>query len=175
MDISTTTANRRGYVSAQQQRQQQWQQYYLISYNLVSAILWTAVLGRVLLLIPLVGFQHVYGGVGDFTKWTQTLAVAEVVHSALGSFWFFVLKNIRICICMRIYIYIYTCACACLPLPPPLSLPSHPLHIYTKRGKERENRPSSPPQQKQIYNRREKRIHQNHTKALTANIPLSKV
>lgn len=63
-------------------RQQQTQ--YLIAYNLVCAVLWTAILGRVVLLIPLVGFENVVGGVGDFAKWTQTLALLEVVHSALG-------------------------------------------------------------------------------------------
>ncbi|MCJ1230108.1 hypothetical protein MMC12_006779 [Toensbergia leucococca] len=57
---------------------------YLILYNLISAILWLAILGRVILLVPLVGFSNVYGGVGGFAKWTQTLAVLEVVHSALG-------------------------------------------------------------------------------------------
>lgn len=41
-------------------------------------------LGRVVLLIPLVGFQNVYGGVGEFTKWTQTAAAIEILHSALG-------------------------------------------------------------------------------------------
>lgn len=60
------------------------QSQYLVGYNLVSALLWTAVLGRVILLIPLVGFGDVHGGVGEFTKWTQTLAVLEVVHSTLG-------------------------------------------------------------------------------------------
>lgn len=64
------------------QRQRQTQ--YLIIYNVVCVTLWVAVLGRVLLLVPLVGFQNVYGGVGNFVKWTQTLAVLEVVHSALG-------------------------------------------------------------------------------------------
>lgn len=58
---------------------------YLILYNLVSAVLWVAVLGRVILLVPLVGFENVHGGVGVFAKWTQTLAVLEVVHSALGN------------------------------------------------------------------------------------------
>lgn len=64
------------------QRQRQTQ--YLIIYNVVCVTLWVAVLGRVLLLVPLVGFENVYGGVGNFVKWTQTLAVLEVVHSALG-------------------------------------------------------------------------------------------
>ena len=60
------------------------QTQYLIGYNLTCAVLWTAVLGRVILLIPLVGFSNVHGGVGEFTKWTQTVALLEVVHSALG-------------------------------------------------------------------------------------------
>lgn len=58
--------------------------HYLLAYNLISVIFWFAVLGRVVFLIPLVGFTHVCGGVGDFAKWTQTLAVLEIVHSALG-------------------------------------------------------------------------------------------
>ncbi|KAL9101298.1 MAG: hypothetical protein Q9163_003433 [Psora crenata] len=62
----------------------QFKTQYLVAYNLVCATLWLAILGRTILLVPLVGFKDVYGGVGEFAKWTQTLAVAEVVHSALG-------------------------------------------------------------------------------------------
>ncbi|MCJ1270352.1 hypothetical protein MMC22_010248 [Lobaria immixta] len=57
---------------------------YLVLYNLSCAILWLAVFGRVILLVPLVGTQHVYGGVGNFAKWTQTVALLEVLHSAFG-------------------------------------------------------------------------------------------
>ncbi|TKA74500.1 hypothetical protein B0A49_06571 [Cryomyces minteri] len=57
---------------------------YLILYNFVSAILWTAVLGRVVLLVPMVGYWNAYGGVGNFAKWTQTLAVLEVGHALFG-------------------------------------------------------------------------------------------
>lgn len=49
-------------------------------------ILWLVVLGRVVVLVPLVGFGKVYKGAGNFTKWTQTLALLEVVHSAVGMF-----------------------------------------------------------------------------------------
>lgn len=59
-------------------------QTYLLSYNAASALLWTAVLGRVVLLIPLVGITHVFGGVDDFVRWVQTLALAEVAHAAFG-------------------------------------------------------------------------------------------
>src|SRR3954470_24575265 len=58
---------------------------YLILYNFFSALAWMIVLGRVLLLVPLVGFGRVYPAVGHFTKWTQTMALLEVVHSATGS------------------------------------------------------------------------------------------
>lgn len=57
---------------------------YLIIYNAVSALLWLVVLGRVVGLVPLVGFGTTYAGVGQFTKWTQTLALMEVVHAATG-------------------------------------------------------------------------------------------
>jgi very-long-chain (3R)-3-hydroxyacyl-CoA dehydratase len=57
---------------------------YLIIYNFVSALLWLVVLGRVLALVPLVGFGKVYIGVGHFAKWTQTLALLEIVHAVLG-------------------------------------------------------------------------------------------
>lgn len=60
-------------------------QQYLVAYNLICTILWIAVLGRLVLLIPMVGLENVYGGVGDFTKWTQTLAVMEIIHSASGT------------------------------------------------------------------------------------------
>ena len=59
---------------------------YLILYNFVSAVLWLSVLGRVVLLVPLVGFSKVYPGVGNFAKWTQTLALLEVLHAAAGEF-----------------------------------------------------------------------------------------
>ncbi|KAI6709512.1 hypothetical protein JHW43_007963 [Diplocarpon mali] len=66
-------------------RSSSFKKQYLILYNFVNAILWLTVLGRVLLLIPLVGLGRVYPGVGRFTKWTQTLAVLEVVHAATGT------------------------------------------------------------------------------------------
>jgi very-long-chain (3R)-3-hydroxyacyl-CoA dehydratase len=56
----------------------------MIIYNFVSALLWLVVLGRVLALVPLFGFGKVYLGVGNFAKWTQTLALLEIVHAMLG-------------------------------------------------------------------------------------------
>lgn len=32
------------------------------------------------------GFGRVYPGVGQFAKWTQTVALLEVLHSAVGMF-----------------------------------------------------------------------------------------
>ena len=57
---------------------------YLILYNFFSALLWLVVLGRVVLLVPLVGFGRVYPAVGTFAKWTQTVALLEIVHAATG-------------------------------------------------------------------------------------------
>ena len=57
---------------------------YLVLYNVTSGFLWFAVLARTVLLLGLVGPEYVYAGVGDFTKWVQTLALLEIVHSATG-------------------------------------------------------------------------------------------
>ncbi|WPG99505.1 PTPLA-domain-containing protein [Acrodontium crateriforme] len=57
---------------------------YLILYNFVSAVLWSVVLGRVLLIAPIHGYWNTYAGVGQFTKWTQTLAGMEVLHALTG-------------------------------------------------------------------------------------------
>lgn len=57
---------------------------YLILYNAVSALLWSVVLGRVLAVHAVHGHWHVHQGVGQWTKWTQTLAALEIVHAAVG-------------------------------------------------------------------------------------------
>ena len=62
-----------------------WQRNYLVAYNFISAILWSAVLGRVLVLLPAIGPEHIYDVVGDFAKWVQTGALLEIVHSLTGT------------------------------------------------------------------------------------------
>ena len=57
---------------------------YLLSYNLLSLIFWSAILGRLILLIFLVGPPNIYGGLGDLTRYTQTLAILEIIHAGLG-------------------------------------------------------------------------------------------
>ncbi|KAK6953413.1 hypothetical protein Daesc_005717 [Daldinia eschscholtzii] len=57
---------------------------YLILYNAVSAALWLTVLGRVVTANFTSNPQAVYPAVGEFCKWTQTLAGMEVLHSLLG-------------------------------------------------------------------------------------------
>ncbi|KAI1505429.1 tyrosine phosphatase-like protein [Biscogniauxia marginata] len=57
---------------------------YLILYNAVSAVLWLVVLGRVVGANVLRGHEFAYPAVGQFCKWTQTLAGMEVLHSLLG-------------------------------------------------------------------------------------------
>ncbi|KAG9594591.1 PTPLA-domain-containing protein, partial [Aureobasidium melanogenum] len=57
---------------------------YLVLYNAVSTILWATILGRVLLVSSVHGTRYVFPAVGEFAKWTQTLALLEVVHAAVG-------------------------------------------------------------------------------------------
>lgn len=57
---------------------------YLISYNAVSAVLWSAVLSQVVGTILLQGADKVYNNAAEFTRLVQSLAVMEVIHSAAG-------------------------------------------------------------------------------------------
>ncbi|KAF2190224.1 PTPLA-domain-containing protein [Zopfia rhizophila CBS 207.26] len=59
---------------------------YLLGYNFVSAILWFAVLGRVVLIAASQGVESgkVYQETEKFCRLTQSLAGLEVVHSLLG-------------------------------------------------------------------------------------------
>ncbi|KAI9750282.1 MAG: hypothetical protein M1815_001889 [Lichina confinis] len=61
-----------------------WSIRYLQIYNLLSSLAWVILLGRVVLLVPLVGFEHVHGGAGTWLRWTQTTAGLEVLHSLTG-------------------------------------------------------------------------------------------
>lgn len=59
---------------------------YLVGYNAVSALLWSVVFYRtVLVLATTQSPELVYPAVGEWTKWTQTVAGLEIVHSVLGS------------------------------------------------------------------------------------------
>ncbi|KAF5717777.1 gibberellin 20-oxidase [Fusarium mundagurra] len=57
---------------------------YLIFYNFISAVQWSVVLGRTAMLASAYGPEYVYPNIGQYTKWTQTLAGLEVLHSMLG-------------------------------------------------------------------------------------------
>jgi very-long-chain (3R)-3-hydroxyacyl-CoA dehydratase len=57
---------------------------YLVLYNVVSCFLWFVVLARTGLVLVLLGPQNVYPAVGDFVKWTQSLALLEILHAATG-------------------------------------------------------------------------------------------
>lgn len=64
-----------------------WKRYYLIFYNAVSALLWSVVWGRVVGVYALRGlgaYTLVPSVTLEFTKWTQTLAAMEILHSLLG-------------------------------------------------------------------------------------------
>lgn len=62
---------------------------YLVAYNALSALLWSVVLGRTVATLAAHGLETgpalVYPAVGEWTKWTQTLAGLEIVHSVLGT------------------------------------------------------------------------------------------
>ncbi|KAL7936031.1 tyrosine phosphatase-like protein [Trichoderma chlorosporum] len=58
---------------------------YLILYNAASAIAWALVLQRTVLTLYAGGGPHaVYVTTGEFTKWTQTAAAMEILHSLFG-------------------------------------------------------------------------------------------
>jgi very-long-chain (3R)-3-hydroxyacyl-CoA dehydratase len=58
---------------------------YLISYNAVSAILWSSVLSLVLGTAVTKGIGQVFDNAADFTRMVQSLAVLEILHSAAGT------------------------------------------------------------------------------------------
>lgn len=58
---------------------------YLITYNTSNAMLWAVVLGRTAQALTTAGPEAVYPAVGEWTKWTQTLAGLEIIHSVLGT------------------------------------------------------------------------------------------
>lgn len=57
---------------------------YLILYNTVSAVAWSIVLARTISIATTHGPRFVVAGAGEWTKWTQTAAVLEILHSLLG-------------------------------------------------------------------------------------------
>ena len=57
---------------------------YLVLYNFASAVAWSVVLGRTIAICARRGPESVYDGVGEWTKWTQTAAAVEILHSLLG-------------------------------------------------------------------------------------------
>ncbi|KAL9633256.1 MAG: hypothetical protein Q9204_003470 [Flavoplaca sp. TL-2023a] len=57
---------------------------YLTAYNAICALLWLSVFGRTVVILPITAVESVYEAAGDFTKWTQTVAILEILHSAFG-------------------------------------------------------------------------------------------
>ena len=68
---------------------------WLTTYNWVSAILWGAVLGRVLVTLIAEGPELVYDRTGWLAKWTQSLAAMEVTHSALRTLLFAIFNTVK--------------------------------------------------------------------------------
>jgi very-long-chain (3R)-3-hydroxyacyl-CoA dehydratase len=60
---------------------------YLISYNAVSCGLWAVILYRTIRTSALhQEHENLYKVTGTYTRWTQTVALVEVLHSLLGEF-----------------------------------------------------------------------------------------
>ncbi len=57
---------------------------YLVLYNTVSAAAWAVVLYRTVLTCLNAGYPYTYFEVGEWTRWTQTAACLEVLHSLFG-------------------------------------------------------------------------------------------
>jgi hypothetical protein len=58
---------------------------YLTLYNLASAALWLRVFWRVVLTVAVGGgWEKVFAGTDETVRLTQSVAILEVVHAALG-------------------------------------------------------------------------------------------
>lgn len=57
---------------------------YLVLYNALSACAWAAVLSRTIKTTTSEGPESVFDRDGEFTKWVQTGALLEVLHSLFG-------------------------------------------------------------------------------------------
>jgi very-long-chain (3R)-3-hydroxyacyl-CoA dehydratase len=58
---------------------------YLILYNVASAFAWSVVLSSTIKAVTTRGPTHVLADVGEWTKWTQTAAALEILHSLVGT------------------------------------------------------------------------------------------
>ena len=57
---------------------------YLVLYNAVSAAAWSSVLYHTVAIATSQGPRYVHPGIGQWTKWTQTAAALEILHSLFG-------------------------------------------------------------------------------------------
>ena len=57
---------------------------YLVLYNLISALLWSSLFLRIVFTLATSRVARIYPTVGGFARNTQTLALAEIVHAAIG-------------------------------------------------------------------------------------------
>lgn len=59
--------------------------FYLLGYNVLCAIFWLRIfLSTITALIASPKTSAVYASLEPWTRWTQTLAVLEILHAALG-------------------------------------------------------------------------------------------
>lgn len=57
---------------------------YLVLYNAISTVAWFNVLLLTVKTCMTAGYPYVYFDAGEWTRWTQTAAILEIVHAALG-------------------------------------------------------------------------------------------
>ncbi|KAK9236870.1 tyrosine phosphatase-like protein [Lipomyces kononenkoae] len=80
----TTTTTQTPPVRSSARKKLSAKNFYLLEYNVISSFFWGAVFFRVALIAYLLGPENVAEGTAEFTKWVQTGALLEIVHSAVG-------------------------------------------------------------------------------------------
>ncbi|OJZ86714.1 hypothetical protein ASPFODRAFT_46208 [Aspergillus luchuensis CBS 106.47] len=56
---------------------------YLVTYNTINALLWLYIFSSIIL-SPFQSPQTTYATLEPWTRWTQTIAILEILHAALG-------------------------------------------------------------------------------------------
>lgn len=56
---------------------------YLVVYNTINALLWVYIFSSIVL-SPFQSPQTTYATLEPWTRWTQTIAILEILHAALG-------------------------------------------------------------------------------------------
>lgn len=81
--MATTNSQKRGNKTSSSPTQR-----YLVAYNAVCFVLWSIITLRAVVLIPVLAshgkLHSIFEALFTFLKWTQTIALLEIVHAVLG-------------------------------------------------------------------------------------------